>query len=281
MTLSMGLQLFSVRDELAKDYFSTLKKVADIGYKNLEFFIHDADNEMKIEGLEAKDLKNKLDELGLNAVSMHVSPLNDEVLDEAIAYNLELGSRAIGCSIAFFNKKQDVLEFSEKLNEYGRKCKDKGIDFYYHNHFQEFQKFDGKYVLDIILENTDENLVKLEFDTYWALRGGVNPVEYLKKVGSRCDIIHQKDMPTTTNPINAFEKIGENAEIDFDSFLPFSKAEYFTEIGEGIMDIEEIVKTARELGFAEYILVEQDLTTRNQLESVEISYNNLTKLLNK
>lgn len=281
MTLSMGLQLFSVRDELSKNYFSTLKKVADIGYENLEFFIHDANKEMKIEGLEAKDLKNKLDELGLNAVSMHVSPLNNEILDKAIPYNLELGSRAIGCSIAFFNNKQDVLDFSKSLNEYGRKCKDNGIDLYYHNHFQEFQKFDGEYVLDTILKNTEEDLVKLEFDTYWALRGGINPVEYLKKVGSRCDIVHQKDMAVGTNPVNAFEEIGENTVVDFDAFLPFSKAEYFTEIGEGIMDIDEIVKTVRELGFVKYMLVEQDLTTRNQIESVEISYKNLKKIMNK
>ncbi|MFD1064819.1 sugar phosphate isomerase/epimerase family protein [Oceanobacillus locisalsi] len=281
MSLSMGLQLFSVRDELAKDYFSTLKKIADIGYENLEFFIHDADKEMKIEGLEAKDLKNRLDELGLKAISMHVSPLTDEIIEEAITYNLELGSGGIGCSIAFFSNKQEVLDFSKTLNKYGQMCKEKGLDFYYHNHFQEFQKFDGEYVLDIILENTDPELVKLEFDTYWTLRGGVDPVDYLKKVKERCKIIHQKDMPSSTNPVNAFESLDENAVIDFDAFIPFSQPEYFTEIGDGMMDIPEIIKTAQEIGSAKYILVEQDLTTRSQLESIEISYKNLKNMLNE
>ncbi len=84
-------------------------------------------------------------------------------------------------------------------------------------------------------------------------------------------------MPSSTNPVNAFESIDENAVIDFDAFIPFSQPEYFTEIGDGMMEIPEIIKTAEDIGSAEYILVEQDLTTRNQLESIEISYKNLKK----
>jgi sugar phosphate isomerase/epimerase len=280
MSLELGLQLFSVRDELEKDFVGTLQKVAEIGYKNVEFFIHDASKEMKIGGMEASELREVLDNLGLKAVSMHVNPLTDEdILEKAIQYNLEIGSSGIGCSIAFFNNKQEVIDFAKALNKCAQMCKDNGLDFYYHNHFQEFQKFEGEYVLDILLENTDENLVKAEFDTYWALRGGIDPVDYLKKLGSRCDLVHQKDLPATAKPVNAFEVLGEEKDIDFDAFLDFSKPEYFTEAGEGSMDIKSIIETIREIGAAKYIFVEQDLTTKNQLESVEISYKNMIQLL--
>ncbi|WP_257347274.1 sugar phosphate isomerase/epimerase family protein [Pseudalkalibacillus decolorationis] len=280
MSLELGLQLFSVRDELEKDFVGTLQKVAEIGYKSVEFFIHDASKGMKIGGMEANELKKVLNNLGLNAVSMHVDPLTDEdILEKAIQYNLEIGSTGIGCSIAFFKNKQEVIDFAKALNKCGQKCRENGLAFYYHNHFQEFQKFDGQYVLDILLESTDESLVKSEFDTYWALRGGIDPVDYLKKLGSRCDLVHQKDLPATAKPVNAFEVLGEEKEIGFDEFIGFSKPEYFTEAGEGSMDIKSIIETIRQIGAAKYIFVEQDLTTKNQLESVELSYKNMIQLL--
>ncbi|MFD0711409.1 sugar phosphate isomerase/epimerase family protein [Paenibacillus sp. GCM10027626] len=273
-TLSLGLQLYSVRDELQKDYWGTLEKLAAIGYKNLEIANHNADA-----GLEpdASELRKRLDKLGMRVVSSHISPLDRH--EEIIAYNRELGSTAVACSIAFFKNKRDVLDFCQQLNRYGEVYKKGGLNFYFHNHFQEFQKFDGQYILDIILENTDKDLVKIEFDTYWAVRGGVDPIAYLQQLGDRCDLVHQKDLPASAQPVNLFEVVGEE-EITFERFVTLPVPEHFAEVGEGVLDIPAIIRTVREIGAAKYIFVEQDLTSRNQLESVEISFNNITRLLN-
>lgn len=270
----LGLQLFSVRDELQKDYFGTLEKLAALGYRNLEIAVHNMDA-----GIEpnATDLRRRLDELGMKVVSSHLSPLDRH--EEIAAYLGELGCPAVGCSIAFFKNKQDVLDFSSKLNRYGEMYKKRNLEFYYHNHYQEFQKMDGQYVMDILLAHTDKDLVKVEFDTYWAQRGGVDPVEYLKKLGDRCDLVHQKDLPAGVQPVNLYEIIEEEAEITFESFVQMLKPEQFTEIGEGAMDIPAIIRTIREIGAAKYVFVEQDLTLKNQLESVAISYRNMTRLL--
>lgn len=274
MSLSFGLQLYSVRDELQKDYWGTLEKLAAIGYKNLEIANHNADVGMEP---KASELRKRLDELGMKVVSSHISPLDK--YEEIIAYNQELGSSAIVCSIAFFKNQQEVLEFSQYLNRYGEIYKKGGLDFYYHNHFQEFQKFDGKYVMDTILENTDKDLVKIEFDTYWAVRGGVDPIEYLQKLGDRCDLVHQKDLPAAAKPVNLFETVGEDGDITFERFLTLTEPEQFTEVGEGTLNISGIIQQVQQIGAAKYIFVEQDLTTKNQLESVEISYHNISKLL--
>ncbi len=273
MSLQFGLQLYSVRDELQKDYWGTLEKLAEIGYRNLEIANHNAED-----GLEpnATELRKRLDALGMKVVSSHISPLDR--YEEIIAYNQELGSTAIALGIAFFKNKQEVLNCCQMLNRHGEAYKKGGLDFYYHNHFQEFQKFDGQYVLDIILENTDKDLVKIEFDTYWAVRGGVDPIAYLQKLGDRCDLVHQKDLPAHASPVNLLEVLGEDSDITFERFLTLHQADQFAEVGEGTLNIEGILNTVKQIGAAKYVFVEQDLTTRNQLESVAISYRNISKL---
>ncbi|KOR82459.1 sugar phosphate isomerase/epimerase family protein [Paenibacillus solani] len=281
MSLEFGLQLYSVRDELIKDFKGTLEKVAAIGYRNVELFFHDANNiGGTVGGLNPAQLRTELDRVGLKAVSAHIDLgfLTEENTEKIIAYAQEAGFTSVAIAIAFFSDKQAVLDMCSDLNKYGERFKKHGIQLYYHNHFEEFQKFDGQYVMDIILENTDTQLVKVEFDTYWAMRGGVDPIEYLQKLGDRCDLIHQKDLPAGVSPVNLFEVIGEDAHIDMEMMVKLHKIEYFTEAGQGIMDIPAIVEAFRSKPEARYLFVEQDWTTRNQLESVEISYTYISEL---
>lgn len=280
MALELGLQLYSVRDELEKDFIGTLEKVASIGYKNLELFFHNADHiEESVGNLKAEELKNELDRLKMKAVSAHISPLflNPEKMDEIINFAKMIGVSKLALSIAFFEGKQNVLDLCKHMNMMGELCKKNGIQLYYHNHFEVFQKFENQYVMDIILQNTDEDIVKIEFDTYWALRGGVDPIEYLDVLGDRCDLLHQKDLPASVDPVNIFEIIGEDANVNMNLMMKFHKIEDFTEVGEGVMVIQEIVEAFRNKPGVKYLFIEQDWTTRNQLESVEISYNYISK----
>jgi sugar phosphate isomerase/epimerase len=135
--------------------------------------------------------------------------------------------------------------------------------------------------MDIMLENTDKELVKFEFDTYWAVRGGVDPIEWMKKLGDRCIMLHQKDLPTTAKPVNWFDVFGANSNITIDELYKTQDPDHFTEIGNGTLDIPAIIQAARDLGHASYIFVEQDVTAKNEVEGIAISYKNLNRMLNE
>src|SRR5690625_4956398 len=139
MTLELGLQLYSVRDELAKDFIGTLENIASIGYENLELFFHN-DNyiEESVGNLKAYELKKELDRLNLNAVSAHITTnfLNSEKAGNMIKFAKTVGFQSLGIAIAFFKNKQDVLDLCNQMNQAGKLYYENGLQLYYHNHFQ-------------------------------------------------------------------------------------------------------------------------------------------------
>ena len=249
LSLPIGLQLWSIKEELEKDFKGTLKKVAEMGYDGVEFAGYG--------GLSSTELKTLLVDLGLKACGSHVSITElTENIDAVIEYSLEIGNKYIICPYAEFNSKQDVLDLAAKLNVIGEKCKAKGLICGYHNHSHEFKKFEGEYILDLLYKETDAELVIAEIDTYWVEYAGVNVVDYIKKHAGRCQLIHIKDM----------EKTGDNIQS--------------TEVGNGIMNFSPIIFEAEKQG-ATWLIVEQESFTKPLLESVEICYNNLKKLIEK
>lgn len=280
MSLAIGLQLFSVRQALAQDYVGTLERVAAIGYENLELVLRLTDGELSLGGdITSAALRHHLDRLGMRAVSAHTRVDAQTDWPRIIAACQELGNTAIGCSIAFFADKQDVLAFCEMFNRAGETCRAHGLQLYYHNHFQEFQVFDGERVIDLLLARTDPDLVKFEFDTYWAARGGAEPIAWLRTLGDRCDLLHQKDLPTTAQPVNWFEVFGFDSPITLAELYKTQDPAQFAGIGAGTMDIPAIIATARELGHARYIFVEQDVTAGDEVEGVAFSFANVKRML--
>ncbi|MFC5407472.1 sugar phosphate isomerase/epimerase family protein [Cohnella soli] len=278
MNAQIGLQAYSVREQWDKDIIGTLERLAAIGYKNLELAVANDGGDILTGGLTADKLRIQLDRLGMKAVSTHVYPLDNDNWDRIIAFNETVGSTAIVYPIHFFSSLRDVQDLSCNMNKWGEICRNNDMDFYFHNHFHEFQPMDGQTIMDRLLNTTDENLVKIELDTYWALRGGVDPIEYLRKLGSRCDLLHQKDIPATTNPVNMFEILRKDEIITEERFSELWKVDDFTEIGDGVMNIRDILDEVRKLGFAKYVFVEQDMTRMPALDSVERSYMNFSKL---
>lgn len=246
MTMPVALQMYSVRDKTEKDMLGTLEKVAEIGYKGVEF--------AGFMDVPAKSMKARLESLGLKPVGSHTSmKLLKENLDEAIAYNLEIGNQYIICPFNSYESREDYLRTAAFLEETGKKCRAAGLRLGYHNHDFEFKRYDGEYGFDILFgKTTPENLVA-ELDTGWAFNAGADPVEYLGRYKGRCPLIHVKDFLTR----------GERT---------------FAEIGMGIIDIGAIIKAAAAAG-TEWAIVEQDATSLPTLESVEISFNNLKKIL--
>lgn len=280
MTIEIGLQLFSTKKSFQENRQATLDKIAGIGYRHIEVPVDFSGLDLFGTGeLKAEDLKLMTERSGLKVISVHAMVTDDAQIEKVIAYNHELGCDKVVIPFALYQNVDQTLAYAERLNRIGKQLHENGMHLYYHNHFQEFQSFDGKRVIDILMEHTDPELVSFEVDTYWALRAGVDVTALLEKMGSRCGMIHQKDLPTAVKPVNIFETIGKNAEITFHTFAPFLSDTNFTEIGQGIMDIQGIVQKAQRSTKSQYVIVEQDATQREELESVAMSFNKLRTLV--
>ncbi|OPJ63249.1 sugar phosphate isomerase/epimerase family protein [Clostridium oryzae] len=247
MSLPIGLQLFSIKDETAKDFAGTLKKVAEIGYEGVEFAGYG--------GLKSHELKAVMQDLNLKACGSHVG-LNELVNDLAavIDYNLEIGNPYIICPWSELNNIKECEELALKLNTIGEKCKKEGLILGYHNHNHEFKQINSKYLLDILYEETKSEYVKAEIDTYWVEYSGVNAIEYMKKYTGRVELVHMKDMEIVN---------GEKRS---------------TEIGNGIIDIKAIAAEAENIG-VKWLIVEQEYFRGSTIESVKLGYENLKKLI--
>lgn len=280
MSLKVGIQLFSVRDLMQKDPYETIKKVTELGYKYIEPANHNALQDDGVGfGVTAAKLNELLEQSGAKVVSSHIFPFTEENAPEIIAYNKAIGNKYVVYPVGYYKSREDILEVCARLNNIGEMCREEGMYLLYHNHYQEFQKFEGKTVMDYIVDETDPECVGLELDTFWAMRAGVDLVETMKHFGTRIKLLHQKDyLPVEGEPANLFEKWGY--DMDVTSSEKF-KASYshagFTEVGTGVMDIQSIIDTANELGSVEYIILEQDFTQKEQLESVIISMEGFKK----
>jgi sugar phosphate isomerase/epimerase len=251
---NVGLQLYTLRNELGKDPDGTLKKVAGIGYKEVETFGY---ANGKFLGKTPGEFKTFLDELGLSTPSGHYMPGNlrkdwTMVVDHAA----EAGQKYMMCAFIYPQDRKtadDYKRLGELFNQSGEVCKKAGIQFGYHNHDFEFQSLDGQLPYDLLLKETDAKLVKMELDLYWATHAGIDPLELFKKNPGRFPLVHLKDMAKT-----------EKRE--------------FAEVGTGSINFQRILD-ARKLAGIEHYFVEQDAVTNGTpLEAIAISYKNVEKL---
>jgi sugar phosphate isomerase/epimerase len=276
MNVSIGLQLYSVRNSLAGDPWGTLARLAEAGFTRLEAANHKALTDPGVGfGVAASELRSQLANLDLSIVGCHINPLELDILPRALDYQAELGCNQFGCDIEFFpyGDRDYVMRRSELFNKVGELARERGMRFYYHNHFQEFQRFDDDYVYDLILEYTDPDLVKLEIDTYWMYRGGQDPIAWMKKCADRVILLHQKDFPADApQPLNLFEGIVSPTEnIDMAVFEARKDTRCFTEIGTGVLPIQRIIDAAGALPALDYLFLEQDHTVLDEIESVRTS----------
>lgn len=245
MKIPIGVQLYTVREEMQKDFIGTLKKIKEIGYEGVELAGYG--------GFTAEQLKEHLAEIGLRVTGSHIKieRLQDH-LEEEIAYNKALKNEYLVCPWLKWEDEEECLLWAKKLNEIGKRVKEAGLQLCYHNHAHELKKINGRYGLDIFFEALDSELVKAEVDTFWIQHGGLDPQKYLKQYQGRCPLIHIKDMKDKE-----------------------SKA--FAAVGEGIMDMEGIIKTAMDIG-TKWIVVENDQPVPTGLVNIEQSMKNLQQM---
>src|SRR5665647_628092 len=251
MNTTLGLQLYSVRDDMKKDPLGTLKQLADMGYKNVE---HANYVDRKFYGYTASEFKKVLSDLGLKMPSGHTvmndshwnkttNDFTDEwkqtVEDAAIVGEQYVISPWLDESLR--QNYDDLVSFLDKFNKSGELCKKSGLKFGYHNHDFEFKySLNGEQIYDIILAKTDPELVLQQIDIGNMYGAGGRALDILKKHPGRFESMHVKD------EIKAKDK-GEMND-NYESTI----------LGKGILPVKEIVDLFRKLGGTTEFIIEQE-----------------------
>lgn len=256
----IGLQLYTLRDIIGNDPAKVIEQVAKIGFKELEIYGYTTKDQFW--NVTPKAFKQLLDSNGLAAPSSHILFENfftdkaaDEVKTICEACNV-IGNKFIVFPILdekYRTSIEDYKILSAKLNEAGKIIKEAGLQFAYHNHDFEFKKMGGGLCgYDIILKDTDKNLVKLELDLYWSTKAKQDPVQLFERDPGRFVMWHVKDMDKNSGS--------------------------FTEVGNGSIDFKRIFSKQERSG-VQHILIEQDIITGDPLKSIQQSFEFVKKQL--
>jgi sugar phosphate isomerase/epimerase len=243
----IGVQLYTVRDRLAEDFAGTIEQVAAIGYDEVEFagyYDH-----------SAEQVRELLDRVGLTAPAAHHGPdaVRDD-LPQLIADAKIVGHEYI--VIPYLQPPMRTMEGYQQLiallNEAGARCRDEGLRIAYHNHDFEFEDVDGIIPFDMILEETDPDLVDIELDLFWIVKGGYDPLSYFERYPGRFALCHVKDMA---------DPAGEQAMVA---------------VGDGDLDFASMFAASGRAGLNHYF-VEHD-RPQDSLASIRTSYEYLSAL---
>lgn len=256
--------------------YEALKKMAAIGYHGVEL----SQVDMKAESVA--EMKRACEEFDIEvaAISGGLDPRKEG--DDALTVNLDkfiqdcktLGTNYIRIGmmpVTYMASVETLKEFCRKAEDIAAKLKKEGIYLYYHNHHVEFQKINGRYVIDMVKEWAPN--VGVELDVHWVQKGGENPVHVISKLAGSLDLLHLKDYKVYPygEAIQA-----ENKETPVMEY--FKDCVHFAEVGEGNLDMKAIIEAGLKAG-SKYLIVEQDDTYgRDPYESLKISAENLKKM---
>ncbi len=272
----VGLQLFTLFPGMDKDPEGAMKKVAAIGYREIESAFSTRPG---FYGMQPKAFKDLLSGLGMRWISHHVigapfkmpanaKPILDasgkpmafpkmrnlrDNMQELVDEVADAGVPWLVCANTPFETKEDLDQSIETLNKTGTACKKAGISLAYHNHDKEFERQDGRVIYDTMLEHLDPSLVKMELDLCWVTKAGVDPVDLFKKHPGRFPLWHVKDLSA--------DKKGP---------VP---------VGEGIVDFVPVFAHAKTAGM-QHFFVEHDMPA-DAYASITTSYKNVEKILAK
>jgi sugar phosphate isomerase/epimerase len=267
--LPIGLQLYSVRELLPKDYEGTLKQIGALGYQEVEaagYFDH-----------TAPQVKAAMSAAGLHLVSAHYSHDNlVKDFDNILAFNHEVGVNYLICSFPGIKDPSRLKDTShrtvvnsftmddyrwnaDQFNKFGEKVKAAGMKFGYHNHTMEFTKQDGLVPLDEMIRLTDPALVTFELDCGWVVVGGAKPIDYLRRYPTRISMLHVKDFKPTDKPASIVDP------------------PHAAQLGEGTLDYRPVFEAAKKANIKHYF-VEQEGFDIAPLEGLKIDEEYMKKL---
>ena len=251
----IGLQLYTLRNELPKDVKGVIAKVATAGYKEVETF--GFDKKTGYWGLTSKEFSQLLKSHGLSTPSGHYGLdqfFGTGKTDDLKAYievAHDTGQSYITVpSLAeqFIKTAEDFKQVADKMNKAAAICKTEGLKLGYHNHNFEWRPVDGITFYDTLLKYTDPALVHMEMDIFWVVRAGQDPIEILNKHKGRYFAVHVKDRDKTNTNLN-------------------------TEIGKGSIDFKKILPVAKAAGVKHYIMEQENFINIDPYASIAESAN--------
>ncbi|MDZ7607111.1 MAG: sugar phosphate isomerase/epimerase [Cyclobacteriaceae bacterium] len=245
----IGLQLYTIRKEMQTDLLGSLKKVAEIGYTQVEMAGY---NNGQFYGKSPMEFKQICDDLGLRIISSH-SGMNVDNVAKIAEDSKAVGVEYLVLPFLGGNERKTLDDYKmlgEKFNTYGTVCKNAGLKFAYHNHDFEFTLIDNQVPYDLLLQNTDPTLVSFEVDLYWIIKAGYKPLDYFAKYPGRFSMWHVKDRDAASGK--------------------------FTEVGKGNVDFKGIFAKKAESGM-EYFFVELDMSVIPAMDSIKISFDYLNQ----
>lgn len=225
-TSNPGIQLYTVRKEMMEDAVGTLKKLAELGIKQIEC---SSSKKGSYFGLKPDEMKKICADLGMTIRSGHIQ-LNDQ-WNQTMAEAELSGQEYLICS-SMPSRGQTIENYkkvSDQFNKAGEDCKKRGIKFGYHNHDFEFEQQDGKTLFDVLLDNTDPSLVNMELDLGWVVASGNDPLAYFKNYPKRFPLWHLKDMDLVKKHSTEFGKGGLNIQQMFDNSKQSGMKYFFIE----------------------------------------------------
>jgi len=259
----IGIQLYTVREQMKTDFEGTLAKVASIGYKEFEFAGYFDHTPQQVRAL--------LDKNGVTAPSVHVDykSLAVDRFPKVIEDSKIIGHEYIVMPWIDDEVRKDPdgwKRSAEIFNRCGEACKKAGLQFAYHNHHFEFIQVHDKYAYDIILEETDPKLVQMEMDLCWMTIARQDPMAYFKRYPGRFPMVHVKDVKVVP-PV-----VTPGQPVDFEKVFP-----EMTSVGNGVINWAKIFEHSKQAGIKHYF-VENDYPKGAAFEEIKASHDYLEKL---
>lgn len=258
-----GLQIWSVKDYMAKDAKGTLKTLGEYGYNTIESFQGD---QGIFWGMQPKEFSTFLGDNNLKMVSTHCDPQyaldlkkRDEfkkLVDDATSIGMKYLTNPY---LGFLKTTDDFKKATDGFNELGEICKSNGLMYCYHNHHYSFQQNDGVFPQDIMMKGTEGANVGFEMDIYWVVAAGQDPIAWLNKYPGRFEMSHVKDRYSDAIVAEIKEKEGasENFGVSASCVL-----------GTGKIDFNKVLTVAKKNGMKRYIVEQERYDDMTSMEAV-------------
>ena len=281
----IGVQMSTIApNKMPKfDAYESMARLADIGYKCIEI------SQVPMTKENVAGFRRAIDELGFNVAAVSANTAASPIMPGTDMSNPDEMKKMIedakfldcdmfrigGMPIEARFSLDAAINFAKQADDFACQLKEQGIDLYYHNHHFEFCRHGGKYLMDIIKENT--KYLGFELDIHWIHRGGVDPIKFINQYAGRIRLLHLKDyriIPMTME---------ENADFNtkegmMKAYAAMNDIVQFAEVGEGSLDIPGCIEAGL-AGGSEYFLVEQDLSYgRDPFDCLKTSHDNLVKM---
>lgn len=257
--------------------YATLQRLSELGYHCIEV------SQIPMTPENVAGMKKACDEFDIEvaACSAALEPMGPG-LGDTLATNFDkivADCKALDCQflrigmlpMVYMGNREKALAFVSRAEEMAERLAKHGIDLYYHNHHVEFEKYDGKYLMDIIKDSTRR--LGFELDVHWIQRGGENPVKYIQQFAGRIKLIHLKDYRIK------FDTSVLSGEFTRDKFTTaFAGAVQFAEVGEGNLPMKEIIDAGLACGSRYFLIEQDDQYGRDPFDCLITSRDNLIRL---